>query len=254
MATETVLIVGSTGHIGTSAAQGALKAGLSVLAIVRNARSAEKLFRNLGSKERITTVEADVTSPTGVQCVVDQVKAGRLPAFQHVYSCVGGPYDAESLYDLDDNKFLENMTFTFYPNFYAYRATIPYLLAQNHPNSTWTICTGGQGDIGARPGAGMAQGALYSMSTSAARQNKETNIRFNEVYLFMRVEVDAEAEAHGVQKASHFANVYETLLSRNDVRSARVLVTREEDLDVLRFEYKDQKLLEVGTRLLGAFD
>ena len=30
----------------------------------------------------------------------------------------------------------------------AYRDTAGYLLEQNHPNSTWTICTGAQGDLG----------------------------------------------------------------------------------------------------------
>jgi NAD(P)-dependent dehydrogenase (short-subunit alcohol dehydrogenase family) len=83
---ETVLIVGATGNIGTAAVKGALNAGLQVLAIVRNSASAEKLFRNVGTREGITTVEADILSDTGVQSVVDQVKEGKLPTFQHVYA------------------------------------------------------------------------------------------------------------------------------------------------------------------------
>lgn len=85
---ETVLVVGSTGNIGTAAIIGALRAGKKVLAIVRNQDSAAKLFRNVGTQEGITTVQADVTSESGVRSVVDQVKAGKLPAFQHVY-CAG---------------------------------------------------------------------------------------------------------------------------------------------------------------------
>lgn len=83
---ETVLIIGATGNIGTAAVQGALDAGLHVLAIVRNTASANKLFRNLGTKVGITTVEADILSDKGVQSVVDRVKEGNLPAFQHVYA------------------------------------------------------------------------------------------------------------------------------------------------------------------------
>lgn len=83
---QTVLVIGATGNIGTAAVIGALRSGREVLAIVRNQDSAAKLFRNVGTQEGITTVQADVMSETGVRSVVDQVKAGELPAFQHVYS------------------------------------------------------------------------------------------------------------------------------------------------------------------------
>jgi short-subunit dehydrogenase len=83
---ETVLVVGSTGNIGVSAVLGALRSKRNVLAIVRNQASAEKLFKHIGTRDGVTTVEADIMSDTGVQGVVDKVKAGKLPAFQHVYS------------------------------------------------------------------------------------------------------------------------------------------------------------------------
>lgn len=55
---QTVLIIGATGNIGASAIHAALRSKLHVLAIVRNQASAEKLFRNVGTREGITTVEA----------------------------------------------------------------------------------------------------------------------------------------------------------------------------------------------------
>lgn len=85
--TSTVLVNGATGNIGVAAIIGALRSKQKVLAIVRNQSSANKLFENVGTHDGITTVEADITSETGVQSVVDQVRAGKLPAFQHVYSC-----------------------------------------------------------------------------------------------------------------------------------------------------------------------
>lgn len=84
---ERVLVIGATGNIGISAVKGALNSGREVLAIVRNQASAEKLYKHVGSSEGIQVIEADVTSDTGVKSVVDQVKAGKLPAFQHVYTC-----------------------------------------------------------------------------------------------------------------------------------------------------------------------
>ena len=85
---ETVLVVGATGTIGISAIIGALRTKRNVLAIVRNSTSADKMFRHVGTREGITTVEANVISEHGVQGVVDKVKSGELPAFQHVY-CAG---------------------------------------------------------------------------------------------------------------------------------------------------------------------
>lgn len=83
---ETVLIVGATGNIGVSAVKAVLQTGRHVLAAVRNQASAEKLFHHVGTKDGITTVEADVCSEKGVQGIVDLVRQGKLPAFQHVYA------------------------------------------------------------------------------------------------------------------------------------------------------------------------
>jgi len=53
---------------------------------MRNQNSADKLVKYIGSSEGITFLEANVLSGSGVKGVVDQVRPGKLPAFQHVYS------------------------------------------------------------------------------------------------------------------------------------------------------------------------
>lgn len=83
---STVLVVGSSGIIGVAGVTAALRSGYKVLAVVRNQESAQKVFKNVGKKEGITIVEADVTSDDGMKQVVDQVKAGKLPPFQHVFA------------------------------------------------------------------------------------------------------------------------------------------------------------------------
>ena len=83
---STVLIAGATGNIGVAATKAALNTGRNVLAIVRNPSSKAKLFEHVGTSDGITTVEADVASENGLQSVVDRVRKGELPAFQHVYS------------------------------------------------------------------------------------------------------------------------------------------------------------------------
>ncbi|KAK6600820.1 hypothetical protein H4I95_07802 [Botrytis cinerea] len=146
---ENVLVIGATGNIGVAAVLGALQSKRHVLAIVRNQASADKLFKHVGTKNGITTIEADIMSEGGVQTVVDQVRAGKLPGFQHVYSATGGAYGATPLTELSLNELRQIMSVNFESNFFAYRATIPYLLEQKKATS-FTLCTGAQGDIGAR--------------------------------------------------------------------------------------------------------
>ncbi|KAK5685888.1 hypothetical protein LTS10_002001 [Elasticomyces elasticus] len=236
---ETVLIVGATGNIGVSAVIAALRSQRNVLAIVRNQNSADKLVKHIGSSKGITFTEADVLSDTGVRSVVDQVRAGKLPTFQHVFASVGGEYVTTTLQEITTERLRRNFNISFEANFFAYRDSIGYLLEQKNPASTWTICTGSQGDVGTHPLPAMTQGPLFSMATAAARENEKTNVRFNEIYLCYRVEVDSDAEAHGVTKASDFANVYEMVLDNQDVRSSRVRVENDkEDLVSLKYAKK----------------
>ncbi|KAF3074329.1 hypothetical protein CFAM422_003351 [Trichoderma lentiforme] len=235
---EHVLVIGATGNIGVAAVKGALNSGRQVLAIVRNQASAEKLFKHVGSSEGIQVIEADVTSDTGIKSVVDQVKAGKLPAFQHVYTCVGGEYTNVPLKSITTERLRKNINMSLEANFFAYRDTIEYLLEQGHPDSTWTICTGSQGDMAIFALPAITQGPLFSMATAAARENEKTNVRVNEVYLMFRVEVDEDAAQHGVTSSSEFAAVYEGILSNPEIRSSRVRVASPADIKDLKWAKK----------------
>ncbi|KAM6477031.1 hypothetical protein HDV62DRAFT_374043 [Trichoderma sp. SZMC 28011] len=235
---EHVLVIGATGNIGVAAVKGALKSGREVLAIVRNQASAEKLYKHVGSTKGIQVIEADVTSDTGIKSVVDQVKAGKLPDFQHVYTCVGGEYTNVPLKDITTERLRKNINMSLEANFFAYRDTIEYLQEQGHPDSTWTICTGSQGDMAIFALPAITQGPLFSMATAAARENEKTNVRVNEVYLMFRVEVDEDAAQHGVTSASEFAAVYEGILSNPEIRSSRVRVASLADIKDLKWAKK----------------
>lgn len=86
----------------------------------------------------------------------------------------------------------------------------------------------------------MTQGALFPFTKAAARENDETNVRFNEIYLCYRVENDKDALEHDVTKSSDFANVYKMLLDAPEVRSSRVMVENDgEDLKKLKHHKKN---------------
>ena len=91
MSRQTVLAVGSSGNVGLSVIIAALRSSRNVLAVVRSKISQDKILHQLSfdkslPTDRVTFAQADVASDTGVEGVVQQVKAGKLPAFQHVYS------------------------------------------------------------------------------------------------------------------------------------------------------------------------
>jgi hypothetical protein len=76
------------------------------------------------------------------------------------------------------------------------------------------------------------------MANVACRDNAETNVRFNEVYLAFRVEVDPVAVKTGSMKASDFSRVYEEILSRPEIRGCRVSVYGRQDLNDLKYKKK----------------
>ncbi|QUC15804.1 uncharacterized protein UV8b_00045 [Ustilaginoidea virens] len=234
---ETVLVVGASGNIGISTILAARNTGRNVMAVVRNAAAQDKIVRHVGSRDGITFVQADVTQADGLKRVLEQVKTGRLPDFQHVYAAVG-TLNCEKVSTMDIETFHQVMRLSCEANIYAYNATFQYLIEQGKPNSTWTIITGGLGDLGIGGAVSIAQGALFAFAGVGAYECMRTNVRFNEVYLALQVAVDDVAVKNKLVKASRFAQVYERILDRKDLKSARVYVENERDIDHLRFEKK----------------
>lgn len=76
------------------------------------------------------------------------------------------------------------------------------------------------------------------MANVACRDNYKTNIRFNEVYLGLLVQVDESAAKTGAMKATDFAKCYVALLSNPEIRSSRVTVLSYDDLETLDYKTK----------------
>lgn len=120
----------------------------------------------------------------------------------------------------------------------AHHATIPYLLEQNNPNSSWTLCTGSQDETGLRAAPAITQGPLFSIAIAASRELHATNIRFNEVFVNLCVEVDGVAEKSSSMKASAFAKNYATILSKPSAKGCRTCVDEYDDLTELSYKPK----------------
>lgn len=86
------------------------------------------------------------------------------------------------------------------------------------------------------PVPAMTQGARFSMCIAAACENEKTNVRFNEIMLVFLVEVDEVTAKQGSVKTTDFGKVYELLLDDKEVRSSRVSVDDEADMETLRWK------------------
>ena len=84
----------------------------------------------------------------------------------------------------------------------------------------------------------ISQGAMFSMCYSACKSLADTNVRFNEIYLGRRVQVDSVAVQAGLMKSSTFGRVYTNIISNTEVKSCRIRVENEGDVDELRLERK----------------
>ncbi|TFB07603.1 hypothetical protein CCMA1212_001336 [Trichoderma ghanense] len=161
---EGVLVVGATGNIGIAAVKGALRSGRQVLAIVRNQASADELYKNVGTSEGIDIVEASVTSDIGVKSVVDQVKAGKLPPFQHNTDV--------PLKDITTERLRKNMNISFETNFCMSHTVIPLSICRSRIIPTVYGLSRGDIAMFALPATG--QGPSFSMATAAAREDEKT--------------------------------------------------------------------------------
>ena len=118
-------MVGSSGNIGVSAIIAAQRSKRAVIAIVRSEASKQKVLSHIDSPENVTFVEADVTSDDGLQGVVDRVRKGDLPAFQHVFATVGLLNWTTPIQDLDLTSFREVMKVSLEANYREYSSPLP---------------------------------------------------------------------------------------------------------------------------------
>lgn len=118
---------------------------------------------------------------------------------------------------------------------------MPYLLEHGGAKATCTLITGGAGEYGLAAATAVAQGGLFTLANVACRENRKTNVRFNEVYLCYRVDYDSVAEELGEatrMKASYFANVYEKILTDESIKGNRISVLGKDDVVNLKMVKK----------------
>lgn len=70
------------------------------------------------------------------------------------------------------------------------------------------------------------------MASATAFEILNTNVRFNELYLNIRVDADSDATEHGAAKGPSLAKVYEAVFGDN-FRSQKIKVSTSDEISTL---------------------
>ncbi|KAF7946511.1 hypothetical protein EAE96_009508 [Botrytis aclada] len=226
---ENVLVIGATGNVGVAAEPGLCR---------QNVQTCGNKERHHNRRDRYHVGRRSANrggpSPGWETARVSHVYSAGKTVIYLVYPLLtvnedGGAYGALPLTELSLIELRQIMSVNFESNFFAYRPTIPFLLEQKMTTS-FTPCTGAQGCIGARAAPAISQGPLFSMANVACRDNTNTSVRFSEVYLNCRVEVDSSAALMGAMKSSEFARAYTELRFRPEINNSRIIISTHDDL------------------------
>ena len=90
---------------------------------------------------------------------------------------------------------------------------------------------------------------MYAFSNAATRELADTNIRFNEVYLNLRVQPDEIAKGTWMTTVSDFSKNYELLLNNPGVKGTRVSASSADD-----FKKLDAQVMQDAVYIPYVFD
>jgi len=96
------------------------------------------------------------------------------------------------------------------------------------------MITGAAGESGTGGVTALTQGALYSMASVASRELARTTVRFNEVFLNLRVDFEGPNSV----RPKEFSYNYELLLQNKNIKGSRVSVRSRSDIANLKWEAK----------------
>ena len=84
------------------------------------------------------------------------------------------------------------------------------------------------------------------MLQSAYLETENTNVRVNELYLGLRVEVDESAAETGAQKSSNYAAAYEKILANEQWKACRVKVMTPKNFTEPEVEVRIRRVVNVS--------
>jgi NAD(P)-dependent dehydrogenase (short-subunit alcohol dehydrogenase family) len=176
---QTVVITGGTGGIGSALARLLASRGDNLALMARRPEPLAQLVAELGGEERVVSIAGDVTNPEDLGRLVQETKTrfGRIDGLAH---CVGSillkPLHAASLDDL-----MKTLEINLVSAFLACKAVIPTMREQR--SGSIVLCSTvavGQG-LNNHEIIAAAKGGVEGLVRSAAVTYARLGIRFNAV-------------------------------------------------------------------------
>lgn len=120
---DAVLVAGGTGALGGAVVDELLDAGYPVTATWVVAEERERIERELGRRDGLSLVEADLMDPTAVERAV-----GAVDGLGAVVNLVGGYSGGARVHEIDPDEWEKLLRLNLRPGFLLARAAIPRLI------------------------------------------------------------------------------------------------------------------------------
>jgi NAD(P)-dependent dehydrogenase (short-subunit alcohol dehydrogenase family) len=178
---KVVLVAGGAGNIGREIVAAMLAAGAAVAVPSRDPERLAQLESSAGGageRERLLTIQAEVSAPDGAEHVRDQVVAS-LGGLDAVAAAVGGWWQGAPLWEVPVDTFDRVLASNLRSHFVIARTFMPVLL--DRPGSSYTFVNGTAAENptpNAGPASVAAAAQLMLMRTLAA-ETRSARVRVN---------------------------------------------------------------------------
>ncbi len=174
---KNVVVTGSTGGLGSVVVRYFLENGARVFAVYRKDKKFNLVFKDFFKNKNLTGIKADVTDEKDVQKIFKIVK--RNGGVDFLINCVGGYYEGEMIFELEEEKFDEmidlNLRSAFLCSKWALRDMIPKRFGRIINISSMLT-------VKPSPGKGayiVSKAGLISLTEVIAEEVKDFNITCN---------------------------------------------------------------------------
>jgi NAD(P)-dependent dehydrogenase (short-subunit alcohol dehydrogenase family) len=235
-----IVVLGATGIVGSGVIKHYLKDGRNMTIVAPVRGDAQKLFDMIGSEysnhPSLHVVKADYGGKEGMEHVAKWVTdniSGSDGKVDHVFVVSGGMAPNAAVSQMTPELFHEMALLKVFPVLYAAQFLIPLL--KNDPSCSFTVVTGGLGEICLAPPLALttlANTNEIGIVLGIQSEQKLKKFRVNELRICAFIVKDGEHSNHHVPGITGGANTsvlasvfHERVISNHDTRDSVVRIS-----------------------------
>lgn len=176
----TVLVTGGTGALGTAAVGTLLEDGCHVVTTWIVPAHKDELLKELGDRDTLELVEADLTDSGAVDAVIERAIAGPAPLAAAV-NLVGGYSGGARLHESDDGDLDRMLRLNLRPTYLVTRTVLPHLLKQGGGSIVTVSAKAAVQPLAGAAGYITAKAAVLAFTRAVAADYRDDGIRANAI-------------------------------------------------------------------------